>query len=661
MNCGLLWSWCAAIALGTMALTRAADPSARVPIEIPATSRVALEERLGKLDHVIEALTLAAKTNRTIAELLPDVLIFQKAVRWPMQYAEFTRTNDAGIAQQLLQQGLERAAQLQNNNAPWTTATGLVVRGYVSKIDGSVQPYGLVVPPSYRALGTSNHRLDVWLHGRDNNLTELKFLTDRQRSAGEFAPPDTLVLHPYGRYCNAFKFAGEIDVFEALEHVRNHYRVDSHRMLIRGFSMGGAGCWHLAAHHAGFWAAANPGAGFVDVPIYTRLLDRQPRIPAYEQQLWHLYDALDYAPNLYNCPVVAYSGEIDKQKQAGDLMAAAMLKSGVSLRHVIGPNTEHRYHPEAKREVAERIDQIAQAGKSMVPGRVLFTTYTLRYNQMHWITVDGLEQHWQRSQIDARLLDGPESNIRVQTEHITAFTIAMPPGSCPFDATAKPVVEIDGAAIATSSPLSDRSWTVRFRKQNGRWTSIREDSNGGLQKVHGLQGPIDDAFMDRFVMVTPSGTPWNLESSILSEQKNAIKEWRSQFRGDARVASDEQLSESDIAHSNLILWGDPNSNKTLAKIIDRLPLRWTASEITLGGKKYDAAKHLPVMIYPNPLNPRRYVVLNSGFTFPAFRDQSNALQTPKLPDYAILKIDGPGKPAVAEAGFFSEQWEPLSP
>ena len=41
---------------------------------------------------------------------------------------------------------MERASQLRDGKAPWTTATGLVVRGYVSKIDGSVQPYGLVVP-----------------------------------------------------------------------------------------------------------------------------------------------------------------------------------------------------------------------------------------------------------------------------------------------------------------------------------------------------------------------------------------------------------------------------------------------------------------------------------------------------------------------------------
>ena len=57
--------------------------------------------------------------------------------------------------------------------SPWTTATGLVVRGYLSKIDGSVQPYGLVVPPTYQANSPYEHRLDIWCHGRGEKLTEL--------------------------------------------------------------------------------------------------------------------------------------------------------------------------------------------------------------------------------------------------------------------------------------------------------------------------------------------------------------------------------------------------------------------------------------------------------------------------------------------------------
>jgi hypothetical protein len=64
------------------------------------------------------------------------------------------------------------------------------------------------------------YRCDLWFHGRGETLSELGFIRDRANNPGSFTPEDTLVLHPYGRYSNAFKFAGEIDVLEALDSVK---------------------------------------------------------------------------------------------------------------------------------------------------------------------------------------------------------------------------------------------------------------------------------------------------------------------------------------------------------------------------------------------------------------------------------------------------------
>ena len=53
-----------------------------------------------------------------------------------------------------------------------------------------------------------------------------------------------------------------------------------------------------------------------------------------------------------------------------------------------------------------------------------------------------------------------------------------------------------------------------------------------------------------------------------------------------------------------------------------------ADGVAVGGQQFDA-NHAPVFIFPNPLNPKKYVVINSGFTF---HDQSNNdMQSPKLP------------------------------
>src|SRR5262249_20430088 len=112
---------------------------------------------------------------------------------------------------------------------------------------------------------------------------------------------------------------------------------------------------------------------------------------------------------------------------------------------------------------------------------------------------------------------------------------------------------------------------------------------------------------------------------------------------------------------NLVLWGDPNSNQLLAKIAAKLPICWDDKGIHVGDKTYDAVHHVPLLIYPNPLNPKRYVVLNSGFTFREYDYLNNARQVPKLPDWAVIDVNIPPSPRasgkVVDAGFFGEQWE----
>src|SRR5205823_2826695 len=117
-----------------------------------------------KLRAALDA--LAAREDARIAELLPDVEIFYKAVHDTLVYREFFQARELVDAGALLVAGQQRADQLAAGQSPWTTATGVVVRGYVSKIDGSVQPYGLVVPTSYSDKVPGRFRLDVWFHGR---------------------------------------------------------------------------------------------------------------------------------------------------------------------------------------------------------------------------------------------------------------------------------------------------------------------------------------------------------------------------------------------------------------------------------------------------------------------------------------------------------------
>lgn len=312
-----------------------------------------------------------------------------------------------------------------------------------------------------------------------------------------------------------------------------------------------------------------------------------------------------------------------------------------------------------------------------------FTTATLKYNTAHWVTIHALKEHWKPATIQTEVVTmNYRSNyvdkVDIDVVNVTEFSLELPisddsgrievyfaPASPPIDAT-RPLMPENTEGLVTSVPRrSDRSWGARFRLVNEKWQLVSpvEPPSKDLVKKHNLQGPIDDALMGPFLFVKPSATGRHPEVDkwVDAEFNRAVREWHRQMRGDARVKTSEELKPEDIENYHLILWGDPQSNPTIAKVADKLPIQWGAEQISVGEQKFDAKSHAPVLIYPNPLNPEKYVVLNSSFTYREYDYLNNARQVPKLPDWAIIDLSTPpdarwpGK--IAAADFFGEKWE----
>ena len=572
-----------------------------------------------------------------------------------------------------LEHGMARAAALKQGLTPWISETG--ARGYVSKIDGSVQPYVISVPAPYSANPTSATsrkpwRLDVWGHGRDEMLSELRFvemddLLHEYKYLNQPVQPDRFILSLYGRYITAFKFAGEIDGLEALSEVERRYPIDQNRLLNIGFSMGGASAWEYAVHYPDLWAAAAPAAGFAETREFLKAFQKEDvsGAPWYQRRLWHLYDCTDYAMNLFNVPTIAYGGELDPQKQASDIMLKATEAAGVHIERVIGKGIGHHYTPEAKQEIDAFVDRAMARGRNPMPDEIRFTTWTLRYNRAFWLTLEGLDHHWQKAEVTGRMrrdAGGKVAGIELTTGNVTALSLSIPAASPGIAAGQSVAVSLDGETI----PLTvggDGSLAGHFSREAGHWKSATA-APAGLRKRHGLQGPIDDAFMDRFIIVRPTGQAFNqkVAARLATECDHAIDQWFQQFRGHAIVKNDTEVTEAELATSNVILFGDPSSNRLLAKMADKLPIVWNREKVVVGSRSFSADHYAPALIYPNPLHPDHYVVLNSGFTYREYDYLNNARQTPKLPDYAIIDLDVPATSQVPggieDAGFFDESW-----
>jgi len=656
-------------------------------IEIDPAKATRLSERCEAIRKQWDNLIATTEPNQSpqkrpqVKKLAPEVLVFPRSVEMALELNQFYRPIELQFADRLLDEA-QRRIEVIRGGGDWRDvvlstaamdpsadrgATHCVIGGYESEIDGSYQPYGLVVPAGMSPSDTRPRRLDLWFHGRGEKLSEVAFLSGQWTSTGEYTPDDTFVLHPYGRYSNAFRFAGEVDVHEVLEHLRNHLPVDPHKISARGFSMGGAACWQFATRYPDRWFAANPGAGFSETSGFLDFFQGEPvkkSAPWYQQKLWNLYDSPPYAVNLAQCPTVVYSGQLDRQKQAADVMQAALAQHDIEMTHVIGPDTEHKIHPDSKVEIESRLASLAASRSNQTPTSLEFTTYTLSHHRLHWIDIQGLGEHWTEANVRAQVI-GPLA-VKIDTKNITQLRLDFAAGQWPGQPRGKVIIEIDGTTIDGPMVASDRSLGCELIATDGKWQRLSDNAEKKTEprKLPGLQGPIDDAFNRSFVFVMPSGKSSDpvLQAWYEHESEHAMGQWRKHFRGDIRVVRDDEVSDEWILSANLVLFGDAKTNRVIEKISPALPIRWDETEIAIGSQTHPSAGRVVAMIYPNPMNPDRYVVLNSGFTFRQYDYLNNARQTPKLPDWAIIDVTGgattrdPGK--IDAAGFFNERWQP---
>ena len=630
-----------------MACAGAADPIPRVlpprGIELSAEQQQRVAQRLREV--------LGHAQSHLEDPNFADVAVLIKAVDFALRNGEFYQAKDPDKALRLLKLADDRIGLLTAKKTDWARQKGRVVRGFRSRVDDSFQPYGLVIPDDVDF--ERPVPLYVWLHGRGDNQTDLHFIHGRLDQDGQIKPPGAIVLHPFGRQCLGYKSAGETDVIEAIEQVESQYKIDPDRIVLIGFSMGGAGAWHLGAHYTDRFVAISPGAGFAETARYTNLRpENYP--PRYEQALWGVYDVPNYTRNLFNRPVIAYSGELDKQIQSARVMEEAFRQHGRELPHLIGPGVEHKYQPDTLKELLQKLQEIVVKGRPRAPERVSLQTQTLRYNKMDWVEILGLDQHWQDSRIDAEVIG--DRKLKVSTKNVSSFQLSRWPEMRNSE------IEVDGSRVTVPSDVNGP-----VTLQRGSQWQVSSGRKHALAKQHGRQGPIDDAFLDPFLVVLPTEKDRSetVQQWVEFELAHFRNRWREVFRGELRVKSDIDVTHDDIGRFHLVVWGTPASNQILKRAFTEHPfappVAWSGEDVVAGKERFAAKTHVPAFIYPNPLNTNRYLVVNSGPTFREAHDRTNSLQNPKLPDWAIIDVTQPADAKapgrIVAADFFDEEWQ----
>jgi dienelactone hydrolase len=616
----------------------------------------ALETELAQLRSAIDGL----RQNPQAENYIADVAVYAKAAEWILRHNEFYRPFYVKQTRTALQTGLERTAflALAKGTPEWDQTPGKKVLGYRSAIDNSFQPYALTLPAQFGQEPQRRWPLHLVLHGRAAAMNEVNFIHTHDGKPADPAA-DWIQLDVFGRTNNAYRWAGETDVFEALGDVKRRYRIDDRRIVLHGFSMGGAGSWHLGLHYPSLWCSVGPGAGFIDFYKYQKVA--QP-LPGYQDKALSIYNPVDYTLNAFNVPICTYGGENDEQLVASTEMVERATKLGLSIKLLIGPGVGHAFHPESQREFMAFHAERQKEGRPIYPGtrRIKFTTYTLKYNSCDWVRIEEMIEPCAETLVEAEA-DDDGKVLHVTTKNVAVMELGR-------DLADK--VVIDGDELPLAPAAEGLLPGVHFELAGDHWIGLNYNQslafpkNSDGHKRHNLQGPIDDAFMQPFVCVRGTGTAWNESQAawanwVLDRFAAEFDKW---FRGRVTIVNDADVTDDMLLGKNLILFGDPGSNTILAKVAPRLPSTWTKTSIEVFGEKYNPETHGLSLIYPNPLSPRKYVVINSGHTFHATDfENSNAWLFPRLGDVAVQKfekLDGGGyKESVVKADMFNSYWK----
>ncbi|MCS7253328.1 MAG: NPCBM/NEW2 domain-containing protein [Armatimonadota bacterium] len=577
---------------------------------------------------------------------------------------------------------------------PFDGHTGVIERAYLSSLDDTLQPYSVYIPPIYynvlsgkrvnlpkqleqvlaedeelaRALDVESFRVRgfpmvVQLHGLGGTYK----ISSPSPSSPLWA---VIVLAPHGRGPTDYKVWGEVDVVCVIKEAMRTYRVDEDRVYMTGVSMGGTGCWQIATHYPDLFAAIAPICGNADHRVWEREWNwGQPErtfMTDVRNFLENCESPVFLAENLMHVPVYCVHGDADDIVPVGHSrsMVGRLRELGYSVIYDEQKGVGHGgFHAGTFDKLyAWLLKQV----RNRYPKRVVYKTGWLKYKGAYWVEINRIERYLNFAAVDAEIVS--PNAISVRTNNVAHFTLRLNDNIVD---TSKPVsVSIDGEFVYRGGVSGDGSLSfVRRRLPDGAHQWVLSSPPQGLIKSATLEGPIEAAFLSRFIIAY--GTVGDDRTEVKVNEAEARKlaaHWARWASGRAIVKRDVDVTDDDVANANLVLIGNLKSNHIIKRINAFLPIRFDASGNTIvmaNGLRFEGDDVGVNMVYPNPLNPKRLVVIIGGVTwkgtFDVVRRFDNwfdwgVLDHRKWFDFAIYDARTRDPETFLAVGFYDQDW-----
>ncbi len=543
------------------------------------------------------------------------------------------------------------------------------IRTFISNIDGSCQYYAVLPPKNYEE--DSTYALIMTCHGAG---------VKAERQINAYIQKDwAFVIAPTNRRRYGFDWQdwGRLDFLETLEDVKRQFNIDTNRIYLTGHSMGGHGAWHIGTSHPDIFAAMAPSAGWTSIYLYVPAFLQKSYTFAHPEQLKFRNMALRednpllFLENLWNVPTYILHGGADDN--VPPIQGRMFAKYLYILNHDYTYNEIEGQGHWWDIDTTPGVDCVDSEDlmyflktkvRNPYPKKIVFKTSDIDHsNRAYWVRLDELEKLYRDGMIIAEITDTEgfvdESsgvrNIVIDVSNVNKFTIFLSeelivPGSVNF--------VINGRMVKFEYR---EKCTISFRKKRtGSFFWCTEPSGDG--KTQNLYGPIKRAYFNPFVFVYGTTGDSLATANNLHQARLQSYTWWYRANGFAEILADTEITEDIIKNYNLIVFGNPETNFILKWINHKLPIRIEERQIFVNKKRLEGQNLCLTEIYPNPLNPEKFILLNSATSEEA--QKSMGLFVPLLagsglPDFIVYDKSALtyGWAGIIATGFFDERWK----
>jgi hypothetical protein len=594
------------------------------------------------LDNNLYTIWSAAGDNEWIQfDLGGEKQLSKIAVAWYKTNEEYT---DIGLLDKkfiYLISEIKTIFNCHNKGVLFFQQPGMHIGGYYTDIDDGVQYYLVFIPQAIK----EGKSLPLVIAPPPFTYNILPFLKGFVIADQLFNDRLSYYANKYGYIilrmgarthgrCNMGPIAFN-DILQSIEMVKKNYLIDRDRIYLTGGCHDGRLSLSLATKYPSMFAA---------IGLYFPATDSGIRRESKLMEDWvFANDPINFIENCYHIPFYLMHSIDDRHTPVENSyrLIKQAEKFGIYIHfEQLAQITSYFLYP--RDYFVPALEYFKDKTRVISPQKVLFSTAQLKYNKAYWVQLNKIVP-MKKASIKATI--DSKNNVDVVTHNVYQYQLQL--DRLQYNKKKPLKVITNGNISYCGLPNNDIVINVGAEQS---------ECQPGWEKNSAIEGPVAHAFSERFILVSGSGGT-AAEKKMQADQIIKFKNlWRSNYFGDLKCKKDADITASDIKYSHLILVGNQQNNLMIRRIIEKIPLEIFADRIIIGNKVYTGEGLNLHMVYPNPLNKHKYLVLvcSNNLQYLSYGDFD--LSTSGWYDYGIWNIRD-NRFILQDAGFFNNCWQ----